>query len=139
MHKPTMSPRALMAACFAVLIVAMILLGPILGLAGCTPQEIPAPVCAATKTATDAQADLAKILAYVDLAKAKVDASQALLDAITAAKDAIDAERYSDAVADLSNAVRILGELGKETGYEVPPEIPKRLAQAEVLLTMAGK
>jgi hypothetical protein len=96
---------------------------------------IPGNVCEAVETYVEAQDQLQSVLAFVEEAKGKVEATQALLEAADAAKSAFDSERYSDAVAEAAHALKLLEELGAK----IPTDIPKRLGQAEVLLTMAGR
>lgn len=104
-------------------------------LSGCYQPPPPHHVCAATQTSVDATADLSKVLAFVENAQADVEANQSLLEASAAARSAIVARRYSDAVAELSRAVRLLEELGGK----VPPKVVDEIAAAEVLLAMAGE
>ncbi len=99
------------------------------------PTSLPGQICAAAETLPEAQALLQSVLDEIDGAQEKVTATQALIDAAMGAREAFDAERYSDAVADASTAIRELETLG----FEVPPELPKRLGQAEALLTMVSK
>lgn len=119
---------------FAALIALLVLAGPI-GCAEIPEPVVPGQVCEAVETYVEAQEQLGSVLAFVEEAKGKVEATQALLDATMAAKDAFDSEKYSDAVAETARALTLLEQLGAK----IPTEIPKRLGQAEVLLTMAGK
>lgn len=119
---------------FAALIALLVLAGPI-GCAEIPEPVVPGQVCEAVETYVEAQEQLGSVLAFVEEAKDKVEATQALLEAAAAAKESYDAERYSDAVAETALALRLLEDLGAR----IPSEIPKRLGQAEVLLTMAGR
>ena len=99
-------------------------------LGGCAATR-PPPVCAARLTLIDARDELGRVLALTEREVARVEADLALLDAIASARAAYETERYSDAVADLSLAVRLLESL--------PSDTPARIEVAAELLTMAGR
>lgn len=130
--KPTMGWKPLfISLCFILFVLAV---GPVL--CGCSKTQTVDRVAGAGEDAiATVRANLGDVAAFLEQAAKDLEAAPQVNEALVAAREAIDAEEYSDALAHLQEGL----DLVVRAGHEVPPEVPERLAQAELLLRLVGR
>jgi outer membrane murein-binding lipoprotein Lpp len=133
---PTISWRAIRAALVSLAFTALFVACAYTVLAGCTDQSKVDRVAGAGEDAVaTVRANLGDVAAYLEAAAANLEAAPAVNAELVAAREALEAEEYSDALSRLQAGL----DLVVQAGHEVPPEVPERLAQAELLLRLVGR
>jgi hypothetical protein len=128
---------ALLVALFAVLC----LVGPVLGLAGCTEQPmpdvpaVPTVLVVAEEAVAEARQHLDDVAKVLEQAEQALESATKLHDALVQFRTAYDAERYSEACAHLRKAIAE----AEVAGFQVPSEVATRVGQAKLLLELAGR